>query len=53
MTSAERINEAKEKAKESAKQIFKEKPNDIQKEFEEETVLGNPENLVKPENENE
>jgi len=51
MTSEERIKEAKEKAKESDKQIFKEKSSDIQKEFEKETMLGNPKNLVKSDKE--
>jgi len=57
MNDEERIEKAKEKAKEkameSAKELFKEKPKDIQEKFEKETVLGNPENLKKPDNKDE
>lgn len=49
MTTEERIKEAKK----SAKQIFKEKSDEIKKELEKEAVLGNPENLIKPDDKNE
>ena len=53
MTVDEKTKKAIEKAKESANQIFKEKPDEIKKELEKETTLGNAENLVKPDDENE
>ena len=53
MNDQERIELAKEKAKESAKDLFKKKPKDIQEEFEKETTLGKPDNLIKPDNKNE
>ena len=53
MTPEDRIKQAKEKAKESAKRIFKKKTEDIQEELENESIMGNPENLVKPDNEDE
>ncbi len=37
---------------ESAKEYFKPKPKDIQKEFEKETVLVSPNNLVEPTDKN-
>ena len=53
MNLEERIKYAKEKAKESAQEIFKEKPEDIKEELEKDTTMGNPENLVKPDNQEE
>ena len=53
MNHNDRIKKAIEKAKESANQIFKEKPDEIKKELEKETTLGNPENLIKPDNKDE
>lgn len=53
MTLEERIKKARERAKKSAEQLFKPLPKDIQKELEKETTLGNPENLVKPDNKGE
>ncbi len=53
MNYEERSKLAKEKAKESAKKLFEEKPQEIKDELEKETVLGKPENLVKPDNKNE
>ncbi len=53
MTLEEKIKKAEEKAKESIVQIFNEKPDEIKKELEKERILGNPENLIKPDNENE
>lgn len=42
-----------EQAKKSAKALFKEKPQDIQEELEKESVLGNVENLAKPDKKSE
>jgi len=53
MNEQERLKIIKEKAKIEAEKLFKEKPKDVQKELENTFSLGNPENLVKPENENE
>ena len=53
MNFEERIKRAEEKAKEAAKDYFKEKPQDIKDELEKETILGNPENLVKSDNKDE
>lgn len=53
MSSEERYKQAEEKAKESSKELFKEKPKEIEEEFKKETILGNPENLVKPDNKDE
>ncbi len=53
MNYEERLKHAQEKAKESAKELFAEKPQDIKDELEKETVLGNPENFVKPDNKDE
>ena len=50
MSIEQRIQEARKKAKESSAELFEEKPEDIRKAFEEETTLGCPENLVKPDN---
>lgn len=53
MNIEDRIKYAEEKGRESAKQLFKEKPQDLKEELERETVLGTPESLVEPENKNE
>ena len=53
MNDQERVELAIEKAKESAKQLFKKKPKDVQEEFEKETTLGTPENLIRPDNKDE
>jgi len=53
MTDKERIEKAKSKAKDSSKELFKKKSKEAQDEFEKETTLGKPENLIKPDNENE
>lgn len=42
----DRIKYAREKGKESADKLFKEKPEEIKKILEEETTLGRPENLL-------
>jgi len=47
------LEEEIKKAKESANQIFNEKPDEIRKELEKETILGNPENLLQQDNESE
>lgn len=49
----ERIRKAKENAKRKAKELFKEKPDYVKKEFENETSMGRPENLIKPDNKDE
>ena len=53
MTERNRIEKAKERAKQRAKEIFRPVPPEIEKELEKETTLGNPKNLVQPEDENE
>lgn len=47
MNTEDRIKQARDKAKKSAKEIFKENPADIKKELENETLLGNPGTLVR------
>lgn len=46
MDDNDRIKYAREKGKESADKLFKEKPKEIKKILEEETTLGRPENLL-------
>ena len=53
MTPDERAKYAEKKARESAKKLLEEMPEDVRKEFEKETFQGNPENLVKPDNKEE
>ena len=53
MTPEERIAKAREKAKETASELFKPKPKDIEEELEKETTLGSPDNLVTPDNKSE
>jgi len=53
MNDEEQIEKVKEKARESAKELFKGKPKEIQEELEKETVLGNPDSLIKPDNKEE
>ena len=53
MIKNQRLKVAIEKAKESAKELFKEKPEDITKELEKEKTLGKPENLITPDTINE
>ncbi len=50
MKDDKRLKEAKERAKKRAEEIFKAKPKDIEAELEKESVLGNPKNLVRPDN---
>jgi hypothetical protein len=53
MNDQERLKIIKEQAKKDAEKIFKEKPKDVQKELEKTFTLGNPENLIKPDNKDE
>lgn len=53
MTENDKLESAKERAKKRAKEIFKPAPPDIEEELKKETVLGNPENLVRPDNKDE
>ena len=53
MNDKDRIEEIKKKAKESAKELLEELPEDIENEFRKETTLGNPKNLIRPDNEEE
>ncbi len=53
MNENERIKEIREKAKEAAKELLEELPEDIEEELRKEKTLGNPENLSKPEHNDE
>lgn len=53
MTPEERKKYAREKAKESAKEFFKPKSKEIEDELKRETILGDPENLIVPEDKSE
>ena len=53
MTEDERYEQAKKKAERRANEIFKPLPKDIEEELEQETYLGNLENLVRPDNKDE
>jgi hypothetical protein len=53
MNELEKLKLIREKAKKDAIELFKEKPKEMQKELEKAFTLGNPENLIKPENEDE
>jgi len=46
MNHNDRLKQAKEKAKETADKLFKEKPEEIRKILEDETTLGSPDNLI-------
>jgi len=48
MKNKKELEEIEKEIKESAKNIFKPKAKDIQKEFEKETTLGSPKNLAEP-----
>ena len=48
MNTEKRLKEIEEQLKKSSKDIFKKKPNEIQKELEKETTLGSPKNLIEP-----
>ena len=49
----EELKKIRDKAKESAKELLENIPDDLKEELKKETVLGNPENLFKPDNEDE
>ncbi|WP_433998961.1 hypothetical protein [Endozoicomonas sp.] len=49
----EHIKKTRERARKSAKQLLKPLCRDIQEELKKETTLGNPENLIKPDNRDE
>lgn len=53
MTDRDDLEKAKEKAKQRAKEIFRQAPPDIEDELKKETILGTPKNLVRPDNKNE
>ncbi|GAA3924323.1 hypothetical protein [Litoribacillus peritrichatus] len=53
MALGERLKYATEQAKKSAEDLFKKKPIEIQQELVKEVVLGNVENLAKPDNKSE
>lgn len=49
----EELKKIRDKAKESAKELLEEIPDDLKEELKKETVLGNPDNLIKPDNKDE
>jgi hypothetical protein len=49
----EELKKIKDKAKESAKELLEDIPDDLKEELKKETVLGNPENIFKPDNKDE
>ena len=53
MNDQESLKTISDKAKQDAEKIFKEKPKGVQKELEKTFTLGNPENLIKPDNKDE
>jgi len=53
MTEQDRYQQVKKKAEERAKELFKPLPKEIEEELESESTLGNPENLVRPDNQEE
>ena len=46
MNDKERYEQAKKKAEERAKELFKPLPEDIKEELEKDSTLGSPENLI-------
>ena len=46
MNDKERYEQAKRKAEERAKELFKPPPEDVKKELEKDSTLGSPENLI-------
>jgi len=46
MNDKERYEQAKKKAEERAKELFKPLPEDVKKELEKDSTLGSPDNLV-------
>jgi hypothetical protein len=53
MTEQNKYEQVKKKAEERAKELFKPLPKEIEEEFEKESTLGSPENLVRPDNQDE
>ena len=53
MNENDRIEEIRKKAKEAAKELLEELPEDMKEVLREEKTLGNPENLTKPEHNDE
>lgn len=53
MKTKEELEKIEEEIKESAKEIFKPKPKEIQEELEKESTLGSPNNLAEPTDTNE
>jgi hypothetical protein len=53
MNNQEKLKIIREKAKKDAEKLFKEKTKDVQKELEKTFNLGNPKNLIKPDNKDE
>lgn len=46
----EELKKIQDKAKKSAKELLEDIPEELKQELKKETVLGNPENLIKPDN---
>lgn len=53
MNDEERYKIAKKKAEKRAKELFKPVPTEVEEELENETTLGKPENLARPDNKDE
>jgi hypothetical protein len=53
MTENERLKHARGKAKETSEELFRKKPSDVKDELVNEQSLGNPDNLVEPDDEEE
>ncbi|MFK5912936.1 MAG: hypothetical protein QM484_01060 [Woeseiaceae bacterium] len=53
MKNKEELENIEKELEETAKELFKPKPKNIQEELEKETTLGSPNNLAEPTNTNE
>jgi len=53
MNGKDDLEKVKERAKKRAEEIFRPAPPEIEEELKKEKTLGNPKNLVRPDNENE
>lgn len=53
MTDEERYELAKKKAAQRSKELFEPASKEIEDELKKETILGSPENLIKPDNKQE
>jgi len=53
MTSDKKLEEIKEKSKETANKLFGKKPKEVEEELERESTLGSPDNLITPDNKEE